>query len=134
MSWINNLWLFLWFFFWKNYHLRMIVFPNKIKIHVSDIICIYYKYWTLDGYTISVYLNTSGKTFLINTLDINILYVLLMQGNILKWYQNLHNSFHSALKTFFEVVHYFFQSNILSQGLQMSKIHVINRRDKYCTK
>lgn len=57
-----------------------------------------------------------------------------MQGNILKWYQNLHNSLHSALKIFFKVVHYFLQSNILSQGLQMSKIHVINQRDKYCTK
>lgn len=145
MSWINNLWLFLHdsfpflFFFmwhWKNYHLRMTVFPNKIKIHVSDIICIYNKYWTLYGYTISVYLNTSGKIFLINNLNINILYVLLMLGNTctIKWYQNLHYIFHSALKTSFKVVHYFLQSNILSQGLQMSKIHVINRGDKYCTK
>lgn len=53
-----------------------------------------------------------------------------MLGNTctIKWYQNLHYIFHSALKTSFKVVHYFLQSNILSQGLQMSKIHVINSR------
>lgn len=57
------------------------------------------------GIQFSVYLNTSGKIFLINNLNINILYVLLMLGNTctIKWYQNLHYIFHSALKTSFKI-------------------------------